>query len=82
MQARLVLRSYKHHIPLIDHDAYSLAGFPGGRTSHQRCSDLRDAGLIERTGERGTTPSGKGAYKCAITAKGMEYLAKIDRGEI
>jgi hypothetical protein len=81
LQAKLVLRAYSRGQPLLDHDAYRLAGFPPGRTSHQRCSDLRDAGFIERTGERGRTPSGKAGYLCKITAKGIDYLIALDRGE-
>jgi hypothetical protein len=72
-----ILRSYASGRELLDHDAYRLAGFPTGRTSHQRCSDLRDQGFIARTGRRGKTPSGHSGYLCAITAKGTAYLAKI-----
>jgi hypothetical protein len=72
-----VLRSYADGRELLDHDAYRIAGFPPGRTSHQRCSDLRDQGWIARTGKRGRTPSGHSGYLCAITAKGTAYLAKI-----
>jgi hypothetical protein len=74
-QMMVVLKSYgRHpHLALIDHDAYRLAGFPPGRTSHQRCSDLRARGYIERDG-RGQTPSGHSAYKCKITAAGMKLL--------
>jgi hypothetical protein len=72
-----VLRAYGSGRELIDHDAYRIAGFPPGRTSHQRCSDLRDLQLIERTGARGRTPSGHSGYLCRITGKGMAYLASI-----
>jgi hypothetical protein len=72
-QAFRVLTSYVSGRPLLDHDAYRIAGFPAGRTSHQRCSDLRDAGFIERTGERARTPSGKAGYLCRITPRGLAY---------
>lgn len=62
---------------LLDHDAYKLAGFPAGRTSHQRCSDLRHFGFIERTG-RGVTPSGNSGYVCMITKRGLAYLLRIE----
>jgi hypothetical protein len=72
-----VLRSYAGGRELLDHDAYRLAGFPSGRTSHQRCSDLRDQGFIERTGRRGKTPSGHSGFLCQITGKGAAFLARI-----
>jgi hypothetical protein len=77
-QALQVLRSYWNDRELIDHAAYRLAGFPSGRTSHQRCSDLRAAGFIERTGGRGQTPSGRSAYLCRITEQGRKYLILVD----
>lgn len=73
-QARLVLQSYKCGTPLLDHDAYARAGFGPNARDGQRCSDLRQAGLIKRTGERATTPSGKKGYLCRITAAGLAYL--------
>jgi hypothetical protein len=73
-QCLQVLRGYRNGQALIDHDAYRLAGFPPGRTSHQRCSDLRDFGWIARTGDRGPTPSGHSGYKCRITEAGMRVL--------
>jgi hypothetical protein len=78
-QAVTVLRAYAiTGRELIDHDAYRLAGFPGGRTSHQRCSDLRDWGFIERVGKRGLTPSGHSAHLCRITELGVRYLLKLE----
>lgn len=74
-QATGVLRVYASGRPLLDHDAYRLAGFPPN-VSARRCSDLRTAGLIERTGERGTTPSGKSGYLCRITPAGRNYLVR------
>jgi hypothetical protein len=72
-----VLRAYGSGRELIDHDAYRIAGFPPGRTSHQRCSDLRALGFIERTGRRGQTPSGHSGYLCRITPSGAAYLLAI-----
>lgn len=78
-QAARVLRVYcTTGRELIDHDAYRLAGFPAGRTSHQRCSDLRVWGFIERTGKRGMTPSGHGAYTCKATELGMRWILGIE----
>jgi hypothetical protein len=73
-QGLRVLRSYLCDRALLDHDAYRLAGFTENRFCHQRCSDLRDAKFIERTGERGRTPSGKSGYLCRITPAGRKYL--------
>lgn len=77
-QALIVLRAYASGRELIDHDAYRLAGFAPGRTSHQRCSDLRYWGWIERIKDRGATPYGSSAYKSRITPKGMRVL--LDTG--
>jgi hypothetical protein len=74
-QALRVLRAYQEHArPLLDHDAYRLVGLGGNRLCHQRCSDLRTKGLIERTGDRAMTPSGKSGYVCVITPKGRAFL--------
>lgn len=74
-QAYRVLRAYRTGLELLDHDAYRLVGMDnGGRMAHQRCSDLRKAGMIERTGRRGQTPSGKAGYVCRITPRGLAYL--------
>lgn len=75
-QALRVLRAYACDRPLTDHDAYLLAGFPPNARDGQRCSDLRVTGLIERTGERGRTPSGKSGYLCRITLAGWNYLKR------
>jgi hypothetical protein len=77
-QCLRVLRGYASGRELIDHDAYRLAGFPPGRTSHQRCSDLRDWGWIERTGARGRTPYGHSGLMCRITDLGRRVL--LDTG--
>jgi hypothetical protein len=69
--AFVVLGAYRHGHHLIDHEAYERVNFKAAR---QRCSDLRRWKLIERTGERGITPSQKSAYKCRITAAGLNYL--------
>jgi hypothetical protein len=72
-QCYLILRAYACGLALTDHDAYRLAGFPP-TLARQRCSDLRHAGFIERTGDRGATPSGKAAFLCRITQAGLDYL--------
>jgi hypothetical protein len=78
-QATTVLKAYAiTGRELIDHDAYRLAGFPTGRTSHQRCSDLRYWGYIEPVGKRGLTPSGHTAQLCRITELGIRYLLKLE----
>ena len=78
-QAIKVLKAYAiTGRELLDHDAYRLAGFPPGRTSHQRCSDLRDWGLIERTGKRGLTPSGHSGTTSRITELGIRFLLKLE----
>jgi hypothetical protein len=77
-QARRVLRAYAiTGRELTDHDAYRLVGFPTGRTSHQRCSDLRDWGFIERT-TRGLSPSRHSAWQCRITELGVRFLMKME----
>lgn len=79
-RARRVLRSYLFSgRPLIDHEACRMAGFNDAVT-HQRCSDLRHAKFIERTADKGLTPSGKAAYKCRITDRGVTYLIGGDHG--
>jgi hypothetical protein len=78
-QAVTVLKAYAiTGRELTDHDAYRLAGFPPGRTSHQRCSDLRYLGYIARTGKRGLTPSGHSAWTCRITEVGIRFLMKLE----
>lgn len=72
-QALRVLWAYAGGKALLDHEAYKLVGFADGRTSHQRCSDLRERGMIVRVGT-GTTPFGKPAQLCRITQRGREYL--------
>ena len=81
-QAFTVLTAYRTGRELLDHDAYRLVGLGSAdRLAHQRCSDLRAAGLIERTGNRGQTPSGKAGYLCAITDLGRAYLAERGIGD-
>ena len=72
-QALRVLLAYSDGQPLLDHDAYKKVGFADGRTSHQRCSDLRERGYIVRVGT-GTTPFGKPGQVCQITDLGRRYL--------
>lgn len=79
MQALVILRAYRNGKPMIDHDAYALAGFGPNARDGQRCSDLRQHGYIERTGERGLTPSGKAGYLCRITDAGLAYLARMEK---
>jgi hypothetical protein len=74
-QARQVLRVYLNGNAYTDHDAYRLAGLTVAiNGARQRCTDLRHAGLIERTGDRGATPSGRAGYLCRITPKGRAFL--------
>jgi hypothetical protein len=77
-QAWKVLQAYKTGRAMLDHDAYKLVGIAEEdqkRFAHQRCSDLRAARLIERTGDRGITPSGKAGYLCRITEEGKNFIA-------
>ena len=83
-QARKILRIYLYAgRPLLDVEAYRLAGFGPTACDGKRCSDLRQRKFIERTGERGVTPSGKSAYLCQITETGVKYLneRKLMKGE-
>ena len=78
-QAVRVLKAYAiTRRKLTDHDAYRLVGFPTGRTSHQRCSDLREFGLIRWTGERALSPSRHSARTSEITELGLRFLLKIE----
>lgn len=79
-QALRILRAYLCNRALLDYDAYCLAGFPPNARDGQRCSDLRQAGFIERTGARAQTPSGKSGYLCRITLAGRDYLARERAG--
>ncbi|HEU4687327.1 MAG TPA: DEAD/DEAH box helicase [Vicinamibacterales bacterium] len=79
LQGFIVLQSYRSGQALLDHDAYQRAGFGPNARDGQRCSDLRQAGYIERTGERAKTPSGKSGYLCRITPRGLAYLESGDR---
>ena len=74
-QAWKVLQAYKSGREMLDHEAYRLVGMGEKRFTHQRCSDLREAGLIARTGAKGVTPSGKPAYLCRITEEGRCFIA-------
>lgn len=74
-QALKVLWAYSvMNRPLIDHDAYRLVGMAAAGFAHQRCSDLRKAGFIVRTGAKARTPSNRLAYVCVITQAGRDYL--------
>lgn len=75
-QALCILRAYLCDRALLDYDAYCLAGFPPNARDGQRCSDLRQAGFIKRTGARAQTPSGKSGYLCRITPAGRNYLVR------
>ncbi len=71
-QARAVLFAYSDGKHWIDEDAYARVGLVG----HQRCSDLRREGLIERTGVKGRTKAGKKSHICRITEAGLKYIAE------
>lgn len=83
-QALRVLAGYRFGDAILDHIAYARVGMDThlARLAHQRCSDLRRAGYIERIGQRAPTPSGKFGHLCQITAAGREYLARNTPGEI
>ena len=72
-QAKRVLHAYRDGKVLLDERAYERVGLDG----HQRCSDLRAAGLIEDTGARATTAKKKSGMLCRITQKGRDYLDGI-----
>lgn len=77
-QCWLVLRVYQTGWALLDHDAYRLAGLTVAiNGARQRCSDLRQEGLIARTGDRARTPSGRAGYLCRITPRGLDYLKRM-----
>jgi uncharacterized protein YjhX (UPF0386 family) len=78
-QGLQVLRAYKTGEPLLDVDAYRLAGFGPTACDGQRCSDLRKSGYIERTGDKAKTPSGKSGYLCRITRAGLDYLRQHEK---
>ena len=75
-QALRVLAGYRNGDAILDHIAYARVGMDThlARLAHQRCSDLRHAGFIERIGQRAPTPSGKFGHLCRITDAGREYL--------
>jgi hypothetical protein len=86
-QALRVLRGYRSGDAILDHDAYRRIGLAHSGWTHQRCSDLRKRGLIERVEVdgvylRGKTPSGKAGYLCRITKAGRDYLAQADWGKL
>jgi hypothetical protein len=68
-QARKVLPAYLDGSLLLDIEAYAKVGMVG----HQRCSDLRRWGLIERVDKK-RMPSGKLGYTCRITETGRLFL--------
>lgn len=76
-QARRVLFAYASGQALLDVEAYRRAGYTSASGLHQRCSDLRQAGLIERTGQKAQTPSGRLGYLCRITEVGLIYLGLV-----
>ena len=78
-QALLVLQAYRSGQPLTDHKAYEDVGLNVEMNgARQRCTDLRHAGLIKKTGERGKTPSGKAGNLCRITPTGLVRLRLLD----
>jgi hypothetical protein len=77
-QALKVLSSYYFSVePLLDYDAYRMAGFGPNARDGQRCSDLRRTGMIERTGQKARTPSNKWGYLCVITRAGISYFRRV-----
>jgi hypothetical protein len=70
-----VLRVYDRlNRPLLDFEAYHHAFDKLASGIGARCHDLRHNGLIERTGVRKNTPSGRAGYLCLITDKGRRYV--------
>lgn len=72
-QCIIVLRAYTDGRSYLDEEAYREVGLIG----HQRCTDLRTAGYIERDGRK-MTPFGKAAYTCRITTNGRDFLKLFD----
>lgn len=68
-QARTVLQAYLGGALLLDIEAYERVGMVG----HQRCSDLRAWGFIERVDKK-VMPSGKRGYRCRITERGRFFM--------
>lgn len=75
-QALKVLRAYASGRRLLDYEAYEMVGMVG----HQRCSDLRHLGYIERVGKK-LMPSKKTGYTCKITARGLAFLTTCSDDE-
>jgi hypothetical protein len=69
LQAMKVLFAYRTGLALLDIEAYARVHMVG----HQRCTDLRRAGFIERVGKK-LMPSGKPGYLCRITTAGRDFL--------
>ena len=63
---------YRHRREMIDHEAYAFVDMDRSGWTHQRCSDLRQAGWIVWTGNKGRTPANKPAGKCIITMAGIQ----------
>jgi len=75
-----VLKAYHGGMALTDYEAYGLAGLSIEMNgAPARCTELRRAGLIEKTGDRGFTPSGSRANLCVLTEAGQHL---IDTGRL
>jgi len=71
-----VLRAISKH-PMTDEQGQGIVGMTGN--SYRPCRvTLMDAGLIEDTGSRRKTISGRTAVVWGITAEGREYLESMD----
>lgn len=70
-QATKILWAYADGAALLDEEAYRRHGMDG----HQRCSDLRAKGLIERVDKK-ITRHGDPGYRCRITDLGRAFLAR------
>jgi hypothetical protein len=70
-----VLRVYDRlDRPLLDIEAYQHAFENLASGIGARCADLRRNHLIERTGQRKNTPSGRPGHLCMITERGRRYV--------
>ena len=73
-QAMLLLIEYRNH-DLTDEEAGARSGLlRRSRCYWKRCSDLRDAGYIVKTGATRIGSSGSAQNVCAITPEGLAAL--------
>ena len=82
--------SHKHRIlaeydradgALTDTQAWTRAGIGARSGAWHRCSDLLDAGAIEKVGTVTDAETGQEVRVCRVTAFGREVLAVLDTGK-